>query len=172
MPSSREVKRTTSSGGRHRIVHHSKIGRRSSAQGQNENSPLLGLCQLLPAAPDIGLPMLPPPCANTGREQVQQSSLFDDLVGDSHDARGDDELERFGSIQVNHKLELCRQQNRQVSGLGAPSTRWAGKISAGGAFFARHDGTRPPTMSFTIHARVIKAGDDHGPSPSLLRRRP
>ena len=27
-------------------------------------------------------------------------------------------------------------------------------------------------MSFTPHARVIKAGDDHGPSPSLLRRRP
>src|SRR6516162_5304713 len=26
--------------------------------GQNENSPILGLCQLLPPAPDIGLPML------------------------------------------------------------------------------------------------------------------
>jgi hypothetical protein len=33
---------------------------------QNENSPILGLCQLLPPAPDIGLPMLPPPCANSG----------------------------------------------------------------------------------------------------------
>ena len=28
---------------------------------QNENSPILGLCQLLPPPPDIGLPMLPPP---------------------------------------------------------------------------------------------------------------
>src|SRR6516164_2607379 len=27
-------------------------------------------------------------------------------------------------------------------------------------------------MSFTLHARVSKAGDNYGPSPSLLRRRP
>src|SRR6516225_8524920 len=38
---------------------------------QNENSPILGLCQLLPPAPDIGLPMLPPPCAMRRPEQVQ-----------------------------------------------------------------------------------------------------
>src|SRR6516225_6451526 len=37
----------------------------SHSQGQNENSPILGLCQLLPPAPDIGLPMLPPPCATS-----------------------------------------------------------------------------------------------------------
>src|SRR6516164_11751345 len=42
-----------------------------SARGQNENSPILGLCQLLPPAPDIGLPMLPPPCAMRRPEQVQ-----------------------------------------------------------------------------------------------------
>jgi hypothetical protein len=36
------------------------------------NSPILGLCQLLPPAPDIGLPMLPPPCAKSRPEQVQQ----------------------------------------------------------------------------------------------------
>src|SRR6516164_5423183 len=56
--------------------------RRSSAQGQNEKPPFSGLCQLLPPAPDIGLPMLPPPCAKSGCEQSQQGSpLFDNLVG-------------------------------------------------------------------------------------------
>jgi len=41
------------------------IDNSTSGSGQNENSPILGLCQLLPPAPDIGLPMLPPPCATT-----------------------------------------------------------------------------------------------------------
>ena len=45
-------------------MQHSKIGRPMSAGGQNEKPPFSGLCQLLPPAPDIGLPMLPPPCAD------------------------------------------------------------------------------------------------------------
>src|SRR5262249_29309290 len=40
-----------------KILHCSNFDRRSSGQGQNENSPILGLCQLLPPAPDIGLPI-------------------------------------------------------------------------------------------------------------------
>jgi hypothetical protein len=49
----------------------------TSEVGQNENSPILGLCQLLPPAPDIGLPMLSPLCARTGREQVQQTFAYE-----------------------------------------------------------------------------------------------
>src|SRR6516165_12367256 len=46
--------------------------RLTSAQGQNEKPPFSGLCPLLPPPPDIRLPMLPPPCAGSGPEQVQQ----------------------------------------------------------------------------------------------------
>ena len=48
---------------------------------QNENSPILGLCQLLPPAPDIGLPMLPPPRAMNRLMQCSKIPSFDNIVG-------------------------------------------------------------------------------------------
>src|SRR5262249_24096291 len=58
------------------VVQHSKIPRLRSESGQNENSPILGLCQLLPPAPDIGLPMLPPLCAISGSGPSIHSALM------------------------------------------------------------------------------------------------
>ena len=73
-----------------------------TGSGQNENSPILGLCQLLPPAPDIGLPMLPPPCAKSCREQSQQRlDLLDHLVGDCEHAWRDGEPERQGRLEVD-----------------------------------------------------------------------
>src|SRR5262249_36184931 len=69
------TKPTTSSGSRNRVVQYSKIDRRSSAAGQNENSPILGLCQLLPSAPDIGLQAVVSRCSNL------TPKLLDNLVG-------------------------------------------------------------------------------------------
>jgi hypothetical protein len=94
--------------------------RSMSAQGQNENSPILGLCQLLPPAPDIGLPMLPPLCAKSCREQLQQGRpLFDHLVGEQLHRVGDVEAERAGRLHVDDELELGRLHNRCLSGVCA-----------------------------------------------------
>jgi hypothetical protein len=67
----------------------------------------LSLCQLPPAT-DIGLPMLPPPCAITGREQVQQNApqnarlnLLNDLVGARKQRRRHVEAERPRGLEVD-----------------------------------------------------------------------
>ena len=49
------------------------LGRAMLAVSKPESVPF-PLCQLLPPAPDIGSPMLPPPCAMSGHEQVQQNT--------------------------------------------------------------------------------------------------
>src|SRR6516165_6800303 len=91
---------------------------------QNENSPILGLCQLLPPAPDIGLPMLPPPCANNGREHVQQAcateahrNLLNDFVGaDEYRCRGSD-AKHLGRLEIDEQLNFRRLLHWQVGWL-------------------------------------------------------
>src|SRR6516164_8236002 len=51
-----------------------------SARPLNENSPILGLCQLLPPAPDIGLPMLPPPRAMNRLMQCSKIPSFNNII--------------------------------------------------------------------------------------------
>jgi len=78
----------------------------TSGWGQNENSPILGLCQLTPAA-DIRSNEAAPLCANRGREQVQQKctakgtvNLLDHLVGALLELHRHVEAKRLGGLEV------------------------------------------------------------------------
>jgi hypothetical protein len=49
------------------VASSSQVGATNNdhrSRGQNEKPPVSGLCQLLPPAADMALPMLPPPCAD------------------------------------------------------------------------------------------------------------
>src|SRR5260370_33519562 len=54
-------------------------------------------------------------CAKRGQSAAQQKyRLFDQLVRDAEQTRGDGEPERLGSLHVNGQLEFGRLQNRQI----------------------------------------------------------
>src|SRR6516164_4451980 len=81
--------------------------------GHNPNSTLSALCQLWPAA-DITLLGLPPLCANSGREQVQQDCyLLDDLVGAGEQRGRHFEAEHPCGLSINDELELAHLLDRQ-----------------------------------------------------------
>jgi hypothetical protein len=52
---------------------------------------------------------------------MQQSSLFDDLVGDGEHTWRHLDVERSRRLQVDDELELGRLHDRQVGGFGADS---------------------------------------------------
>jgi hypothetical protein len=52
--------------------------------------------------------------ANFGLMHRSKGRLFDQLVRDAEQTRGDGEPERLGSTHVNGQLEFGRLQNRQI----------------------------------------------------------
>src|SRR5262249_53900153 len=60
-----------------------------------------------------------PRSAITGREQVQQKSLLNHLVGKREHRRGHLKAERLRGFEVDDQLELGRLQNRQIGRSGA-----------------------------------------------------
>ena len=58
--------------------------------------------------------------AKRGQSAAQQKyRLFDQLVRDAEQTRGDGEPERLGSLHVNGQLEFGRLQNRQIGRFSA-----------------------------------------------------
>jgi hypothetical protein len=74
-----------------------------SVQGQNENPPISGLCQLSPAA-DV-----PPHEAICERYQLQSlAGVIDHFVGEGVQFQRDVEPERLSGLEVDDELELSR----------------------------------------------------------------
>jgi hypothetical protein len=58
--------------------------------------------------------------AKCGQSAAQENtSLFDQLVRDAEQTRGDGQPERLGSLHVNGQLEFGRLQNRQIGRFSA-----------------------------------------------------
>ena len=61
----------------------------------------------------------PSPKSATGLMHRSKASLFDHRVGADKKRGRHGEAERFGSLHVDHQLELGRLLYRQIGGLGA-----------------------------------------------------
>ena len=53
------------------------------------------------------------------RKKMYRVSLFDHLVGDGEQPRREAEVERLGSLDVDHELEFCRLLDGQIDWLCA-----------------------------------------------------
>jgi hypothetical protein len=102
-----------------RFVRHSKNRPHTTAAGQNENAPFSGLCQLPPAADMPPLRLHSAMCQQP-TYAVQQKPLFDDLVGDREQRRGDCDAKCLGGLDVNHEVKLGWQLYGQIGRLFAP----------------------------------------------------
>jgi hypothetical protein len=89
--------------------------------GQERRIGVVRNISALPSGADVGADIVEPPVrAKSGCEQSQQgSTLFDHLVGTCEQHRGHFDAERPRCLEVDDKLEFCRLQHWQVSGLHA-----------------------------------------------------
>jgi hypothetical protein len=78
-------------------------------------------------------------------------SLFDYLIGEREQRRGNLEAERLGGLEVDNEFELCRLQDRQIGGFRSlenpadttPRACWRGRKN----YPAAEDGFAPSALS-------------------------
>src|SRR6516165_10410719 len=129
-----------------------------SVQGHNPNSILSALCQLWPAA-DITLLGLPPLCANSSREQMQQPTYtngrsFDDLVGAGEQLWRHVKAERLRSDQADDQIEFCWLLDRQITWTG-PAQNLVNIIASAPEEVRKVRSIRDKTTHFDIFATAV-----------------
>jgi hypothetical protein len=115
---------------RNSLEHHSILAHPTSANGsfasKAAEAVLPCTSAALPKADVNSPPWLPPLCAISRREQVQQDSpektppnLFNNLVGQREQLVRHGQAKCLGGRQIDYQIELGWLLDRKVAGLGA-----------------------------------------------------